>query len=108
MEALGGGRLTIDERGCIRMEVSEDGPEPTLIFLPDYALGFKDDEVWILDGEDRPVAKVGDLVRVVGGSTGDSLEGFSGLDEQTKRELYERCPGPYWMAGEVRSADRRR
>lgn len=100
-DALVGGKLISDEQGCIRLEVP--GANPTLIWSPDYELGIGgNDKVQILDGEGRVAAKVGDEVTLGGGFVGDSLEGIGGVSFWTKRELRERCPGPYWYAGEVK------
>lgn len=77
-----------------------DRPGATLIWPPDYAARAEGGEIRILDEGGRVVARVGDEVSIGGGFIGrrKALEGISGVNEQTKRELIQRCPGEYFYA----------
>ncbi len=98
--ALAGGRLALDDEGCIRLVTAGNGRGATLIWPPDYAARAEGGEIRILDEEGRVVARVGDEVRIGGGFIGKrrALEGVSGVKEQTKRVLIQRCPGEYFYA----------
>lgn len=92
------GELVVDGAGCLRL-VYPDGDNQVPVWPSDYGLGAEDGEIYVLDGEGNAAARIGDLVRVGGGGVGTSLEGIAIVGEQTKRELYERCPSSYWIVG---------
>ena len=95
------GWLVLDDEGCIRLRITKDSPAvTTLMWPPDYAASAEGGEIRILDREGRVLARVGDPVYIVGGFIGGrrALEGISGVDERTKRQLIERCPGEYFYA----------
>ena len=96
--ALGHGKLVLDNKGCIRMKLSEKDPGWVVLWPANFELDVGDDEIRILDGKGRVRAQVGEEVPMGGGEVGDSLEGLGGLDEQLKREVQKRCPGTYWFA----------
>jgi hypothetical protein len=98
--ALAGGKLVLDHEGCIRLVTAGNRPGATLIWPPAYAARTEGGEIRILDEGGQVVARVGDEVRIGGGFIrgAKALEGISGVDEQTKRELIERCPGSYYYA----------
>jgi hypothetical protein len=105
-DARAGGKLVLDEHGCIRLELSENGPAPTPIWPYEYETSVEDgEEIVVLDGRGRMLARIGDKVYLSGGFVGRTLEGIAGVDPQTKRELRERCPGQYWYAAEMRRTD---
>lgn len=97
---LAGGRLALDDEGCIRLVTARNRSRATLIWPPTYAARAEAGEIRILDEGGRVVARVGDEVRIGGGFIGKmrALEGISGVNEQTKRELIQRCPGEYFYA----------
>lgn len=103
--ALTGGVLFVDGSGCLRLNQSLRGggtSTKTPVWPPGYELAYGEGgELLILDEAGEVVAKVGDEVRMGGGEY--PIEVLPNVDERTRRELAERCPGPYWWVGsEVR------
>lgn len=105
--SMGGGELAVDGKGCLRMGPQGDRrPNFVPVWPPDYSLDAGGERMRILDGEGWVVARVGDEIRV-GGGPASSLEAVVDVDEQQGREIRERCPGSYFIVGEVLSARRR-
>lgn len=98
-----GGMLALDREGCVRLRTGGRGPGETILWSPEYAPETRNGTVLVLDGRGREAARTGEKVIIVGGYVGDSLEGISGVDERTRREAHERCPGSYIYAGPVLS-----
>lgn len=102
-----GGVLSVDERGCLRLLQPAVDPDPLPVWPPGYSLDAAGDgPARILDGEGRVVARVGDEIGVGGGPT-SSLEEVADADERRLREIRERCPGAYFIVGEVVGAQSR-
>ncbi len=89
------GELVLDREGCLRVR-DEYG---TLV--PVWPAGFgveaSGGEVRLLNERGRVVARVGDDIEI-GGGEAPPAERLAGVNERTKRELRERCPGQYWYA----------
>jgi hypothetical protein len=95
------GELVLDDEGCLRVKATPKDPGTTPVWPAGYGLDATGGEVRILDEEGRVVAKVGERVYVGGGET--PKDHVTLADERTERELFERCPGEYWIVGsEVR------
>ncbi len=99
MDAMGGGELVLDEAGCLRMEggTEADPYSEVPVWPADYELDTSGDEVRVLDARGRLRARVGEEVAMGGGG---ATEDLGGVDERTKLELRERCPGTYFIVGE--------
>ncbi len=91
--------MFVDEGGCLRLEHG-GGFTEVPIWPPRFDLRTEGGEVRVLDGEGGIVARVGDRVEMGGGEVW-SLAGIRSVDGRTRRELEERCPGPYWLVGET-------
>ncbi len=96
------GKLVLDDEGCLRIE---EHPGHT-VTVPIWPAGFEPDtsgdEVSVLDDEGRVAATVGERVYMGGG--GVPKDRVTLADEGMLRELFERCPGEYWIVGsEVRA-----
>ncbi len=90
MEALLYGRL-VSEEGCLRI-VADDGTAYLVIWPYDYTVALENgDRVAVLDGSGTTVARVGDLVRM-GGGTSPSIA------SPTVRDAMGDCEGPLWIA----------
>jgi hypothetical protein len=61
-----------------------------------FKLDKADGEVRVLNSKGRVVARVGEAVYMGGGES--PISGNEAVDERTKQELQERCPGRYWIA----------
>lgn len=93
--ARGGGKLVLDDVGCIRMKPAPDDPGWVPIWPAKFALNTRGAEVRILDGKGRVVAEVGEKVVMGGGEVGLQKDI---VDARTMRELRNRCPGGgYWL-----------
>ena len=103
--ARGSGRLRLDDEGCIRMTIPGEGPESgwVPVVWPSYLeLDTGGGKVRILDRRSgRVVAEVGKRVIMGGGEiTREALRENGIMEEEQVSELFERCPGDYWMVGE--------
>lgn len=100
-DALGGGKLIVDGRGCLRLRSVENSATP--LWPPGFELRAGEGGIRVLDGRGRLRAKVGERVVLGGGYTtrGRLEEGGAPLEAKTERELFERCPGWYFITGGV-------
>jgi hypothetical protein len=105
-EARGGGRLVLDDEGCLRMRIGSGDHETDWVPVwPSYfELDNGGEQVRVLDARNgRVVAEVGKKVIMGGGDIGkEALKENDILNERTWRELFERCPPDYgyWLVGE--------
>ena len=95
MMALAPGKLVLDDKGCLRLRHLGSSVVP--VWPPGFAADASEGKVRILNAKGRVVARVGDEVEL-GGGEAPRAEAIPLLDERTKRELRERCPGEYWLA----------
>jgi hypothetical protein len=101
MMAETSGELVLDDEGCLRVKATPKDPGATPVWPADYELDANGDEIRVLDEEGRVAAKVGEEVYMGGGEIPKGQVTLT--DEQMLRELFERCPGEYWIVGsEVR------
>ena len=97
--AQGGGKLTLDEKGCLRMLYGEGLESGWVPVWPPYlepeAVGRG--EVRIVDeSSGRTVGEVGKGIFMSGSDISKEVLRENGiLDEETWRELFERCPPGY-------------
>ncbi len=82
----------VNVRGCLRVKAKEDSDGYLLIWPHDVSLKEEVGGVHILDSEGKVVARVGQKVSIGGGSPP------AGYEAPTK------CPGPYWLVGEINGA----
>jgi hypothetical protein len=99
------GKLILDDEGCLRLEEHPGHADTVPVWPAGFELDTSSGEVRVLDEEGRVAARVGKEVYVGGG--GIPKDQVTLADEQMLRELFERCPGQYWIVGsEVRMLDR--
>ena len=94
MQALLIGRLVLVD-GCLRIESLHGGESMLPIWPPEFGLATEGEQIQVLDGEGRVVARVGEEVYMGGG--GGSAEG---LAECVREQLPPACTGPYWIVGD--------
>ena len=107
MQAAGGGKLVLDEQGCLRLGRGGGVAGDVIVWPHDHSVEVDaDGEVRIRDEKGSVVAKVGDDIQVGGGEVGD--RGLDFVDEDSvpsTQELLERCPGNYYPSGDEVSAE---
>jgi hypothetical protein len=100
------GDLIVDPNGCLRIDRGGAGPGHLPLWPGYYELNTEGDRTRILDGEGDFVARVGGRIDTGGGEIHQGgtqvevlriLEGHVG--KEMARDLYESCPGPYWLVG---------
>ena len=98
------GELVLDDEGCLRLEASGAGDyrKWVLLWQPQYEPSVKGRSVRVLDENGRVVAVLGKIVTMGGGDLveGNLREQPGLMDKRAVRELFERCPGNYWMVME--------
>ena len=97
------GKLVLDDEGCLRIEEPPGHTETVPVWPAGFELDTCGDQVSVLDEEGRVAARVGGKVYMGGG--GVPKDRVALADKRMLRELFERCPGEYWIVGsEVRTA----
>jgi hypothetical protein len=95
--AMAGGRLVVDENGCLRFKLEKGGTQIP-VWPASTRLETEDGRIRIKNSGGRTVAEVGKEVSVGGGQIGLPKDVVS---PRTARELRDRCPGDlgdYWIA----------
>ncbi len=94
MTALLEGKLALED-GCLR--VSDRGYDNYLLVWPyGFSLSTEGGVIQIMDDTDRPIVRVGDELKVGGGEIPDER-----IAKYSAELPSDRCPGPYWIVGEV-------
>ncbi|MCA1687254.1 MAG: hypothetical protein LC714_01335 [Actinobacteria bacterium] len=91
------GQLVLDDEGCLRLEEHPGHTDTVPIWPAGFELDTGGGEVRVLDEEGRVAAKVGERVYMGGG--GIPKDQVTVANERMLRELFERCPGEYWIVG---------
>ena len=93
------GELALED-GCLRVDT---GYENYLLVWPyGFSLSTEGGVIQIMDDTGRPIAHVGDKLKVGGGGgemVGEIIAGYSAQLPS------DRCSGPYWIVGEVIKSD---
>ena len=97
-EELQSGELVRDAEGCLRVRYQAGTVVP--LWPPGYEPSVGGDEVRVLDAEGRIVGRVGEMITMGGGGVREEALTEDVLDQRTKRELLERCPGSYFLVQE--------
>ena len=97
MMAETSGELVLDDEGCLRVKTTPRDPGATPVWPAGFELEKSAGEVSVLDQEGRIVARVGEEVYMGGGEI--PRDEIDLADERMRRELFERCPGDYWIVG---------
>ena len=97
MEALFEGRVRADARGCIRLESADDA---TVVWPAGFRLVREGTHLEIRDVNDRRVGRLGGRFRLGGGEVAELHDGL-GLDRALRQLAANRCPGRFWIVGDV-------
>ena len=90
----------LDDRGCLRIAHAYERLtyDSVPVWPGDFGLNTEDDEVRVLDRKGRVVGRVGEKIKLGGGEISKgALEDNDVVDKQMLHELFERCPGDYWL-----------
>ncbi len=91
------GKLVLDDGGSLRIEEHPGHTDTVPIWPAGFELDTSGDEASVLDEEGRVAARVGEKVYMGGGGIPEDQVTLA--DERMLRELFERCPGKYWIVG---------
>lgn len=96
------GKLTMTEKGCLRLSAGPDGyPTDLLIWPADYSLQNSERGVRIVKDEGSTIIEIGDVLEIGGGGISAS-QATRAITENSRQELPERCPPPYFlMSGDL-------
>ena len=97
MQALFEGRVTRDERGCLRID---DPDRHTVVWPRGFTLQGAGGELRVLDGTGREVGRIGGSFRLGGGEVPVLHEGLP-VSPAVRQRANESCPGRFWLVGEV-------
>jgi len=99
MEALFEGRVQADARRCIRLESVDDA---TVVWPAGFRLVRDGTHLEIRDANDRRVGRLGGRFRLGGGEVTELHDGL-GLGASVRQLAANRCPGRFWIVGDVLS-----
>ena len=97
-EEVQDGELVRDAEGCLRVRYGADNVVP--LWPADLEPSVRGDDVRVLDAEGRVVGRVGEKISLGGGGIRGEALTEDILDQRTKQELVERCPGSYFLVQE--------
>jgi hypothetical protein len=99
MEALFEGRVIADAQGCIRLDSVDDA---TVVWPAGFRLVRDGTRLEIRAADDRTVGRLGGEFRLGGGEVAELHAGL-GLSAADKELATSRCPGRFWIVGDVLS-----
>jgi hypothetical protein len=107
MEALFRGRVAADQAGCVRLDLP--GESPTVVWPHRFTLRAEDDAAghvglsprWlVVDEQGAWVGWLGDPFEISGGIV-PTLPRHLVQNDRFEAAAKTRCPGPYWISGDV-------
>jgi len=98
LEALFQGRVEVDQAGCLRLGSDPDGPT---VVWPFGSRLVREKTGLVVRGPDgSDFVRIGENVRLGGGEVSD-LRSLGILPEAMLTAALNRCPGVFWLAGEL-------
>lgn len=97
MDALYEGPVRWDAAGCLRLESSD---RHTVVWPVGFDLVRRGGQLRVVDAEGREVGQIGGTFRLTGGEVPSLHDGVP-MSAETRAEAERRCPGRYWIVGEV-------
>ncbi len=98
MDALFQGRVTLDAQGCLRLD-DVGGDRHTVVWPHGFTIEERGSALFVKDAAGNDVGRVGGSFRFGGGETLVLHEGV--VSEESRLLAESRCPGRYWIVGEV-------
>lgn len=98
MDALFQGRVARDAVGCLRLD--NLGDQPTVVWPHGFTIAERDGELFVKDAAGREIGRIGGSFRFGGGEILALHEGLK-LSDEARQQAESRCPGRYWIVGEV-------
>lgn len=96
MEALFDGPIAADDAGCVRLQPSG----ATVVWPFGFSLREVGGQHYVIDGSNRSIGRIGGDFRFGGGFVPTLHEGIP-LDQSARALAEDRCPGSYWIVGDV-------
>ncbi len=96
MQALYVGKV-VQQGECLRLERPVEGH--TVVWPHGFSLGGRRRD-FVMDDRGRPVGRIGESFRLGGGEVPTLWEGGP-VSESDRRHALSRCPGRYWLVGEI-------
>lgn len=95
MDALFNGSITLDDRGCLRLQ-SASGDGATAVWPADYSLDRSGDAVRVVDADGTVVGALGGAFTFGGGEVAE-LTADMGFTADDQALAQDRCPGRFWI-----------
>jgi hypothetical protein len=98
-----GGKLVVDEKGCLRLEGDGDPQGHLPVWPPGYSLSTEGGEMRVLDDQGRTVARIEREVYMGGGEIRKGESGGGYEEKRSELGVPGKCRGPlWWVAPPVR------
>jgi hypothetical protein len=97
MEAVYHGLVVKDDKGCLRLQPGMDG---TVVWPHGFSLQARDKGQWVIDRKGKTVGAVNGRFRFGGGFV-PALQSSLGFGEADISKIQDRCPGRFWIVGEI-------
>lgn len=97
MDALFQGRVSRDVAGCLRLDLDD---RHTVIWPKGFSLDRRPGHLVVLDAGGDAVGRIGGHFRLGGGEVPFLHAGIP-LSDADRERAEARCPGRYWIVGEV-------
>jgi hypothetical protein len=98
MEALYKGNVVADAAGCLRL--AGTGDQHTVVWPFGFELRPHNSGANVVDAQGRVIGEIGGAFTVGGGEVPALHDGIA-LSEEQKAVAREKCPGRYWIVGDV-------
>lgn len=99
MDALFQGRVVRDERGCLRLQPPADA---TVVWPFGSTLEARSSGQWVVEAGGNEMGKIGGLFSFGGGEVPFLHVGL-GFQQPDITQIQTRCPGRFWIVGDVLS-----
>lgn len=99
MDALFEGSIREDDAGCLRTQAT-GAIGATVVWPYGFTLRTLGDDPYVMNADGRVVGRIGGVFLLGGGYVPSLHEGIP-LADAARAAATERCPGSYWIVGDV-------